>query len=135
MFVEFIIVLFVRVYSDKCWFCKNVFKKLKWMFDELNENWRKCYMCEFIVDFDYLCDDCYSLNSNMKKVICDLKGRYVVVIGGWIKIGFEIIFCLLRDGCFVIVIIWFLVNVVECFSKEIDFSVWKYRLKIVWLDF
>ena len=132
--VESTIALPARAYSDKRRPRKNVFKKLKRMLDESTESRRKCYMCDSTADFDHLCDDCHSLNSNMKKVTCDLKGRYAVVTGGRIKIGFETTLRLLRDGCFVIVTTRFPANAVERFSKETDFSVWKHRLKIVRLD-
>ena len=131
---ESAIALPAAAYSDKRRPRKNVFKKLKRMIDGSNERRRKCYMCDSTADFDHLCDDCHSLNSDMKKVTCDLKGRYAVVTGGRIKIGFETTLRLLRDGCFVIATTRFPANAVERYSKEKDFSIWKHRLKIVRLD-
>lgn len=62
----------------------------------------RCYMCNIIEGFFViLCDGCYELNEEMKWVLCDLYGRYVIVIGGWIKIGLEMFFKLFRDGVFV----------------------------------
>lgn len=43
----------------------------------------RCYMCNIIEGFFViLCDGCYELNEEMKWVLCDLYGRYVIVIGG-----------------------------------------------------
>lgn len=132
--VESPVALPAEAYSDKRRPRKKVFRELKRMTDESNESQRRCYMCRSTAGFDHLCDDCLSLNSDMKKVSCDLKERYAVVTGGRIKIGFETTLRLLRDGCFVIATTRFPANAVERFSKEKDFSAWKHRLKIVRLD-
>lgn len=131
---ESAVALPTAAYSDKRRPRKNVFNELKRMTAESNESRRKCYMCDSTAGFDHVCDDCHSLNSDMKKVTCDLKGRYAIVTGGRIKIGFETTLRLLRDGCFVIATTRFPANAVEHFSNEKDFSVWKHRLKIVRLD-
>ena len=87
--VESAVALPATAYSDNRRPRKKVFKALKRMTNESNESQRRCYMCSSTACFDHLCDDCRSLNSDMKKVTCDLKGRYAVVTGGRIKIGFE----------------------------------------------
>lgn len=132
--VESAVALPTRAYSDKRRPRRNVFKALKRMTAESNESRRKCYMCDSTGGFDHLCDDCQSLNGDMREISCDLKERYAVVTGGRIKIGFETALRLLRDECFVIVTTRFPANAVERFSKEEDFSVWKHRLKIARLD-
>ena len=124
-------------YSDKRRPGKQVFKALKRMAEGTNGGRnKKCYMCksESCFDHDIVCDDCHKLNGDLKRVSCDLKGRYAIITGGRIKIGYETALRLLRDGCFVIVTTRFPANAVERFGKETDFSNWKQRLKIAQLD-
>lgn len=123
-------------YSDKRRPSKSVFKALKQMTKGASNdtNRSKCYMCNSKGSFHSLCDECHELNGDMKRVSCDLKGRYAIVTGGRIKIGFETSLRLLRDGCFVVVTTRFPVNAAERFSKESDFDVWKHRLKIARLE-
>lgn len=120
-------------YSDKRRPGKKVFKALKRMTTN-NSPSKKCYMCNSEGCFDSICDNCHGLNGDMKKISCDLKGRYAIVTGGRIKIGYETALRLLRDECFVIVTTRFPANAAERFNKEKDFSVWKHRLKIARLD-
>ncbi|KAL9964292.1 hypothetical protein ACROYT_G027913 [Oculina patagonica] len=128
-----VVALPAGAYSDKRRPGKKVFKALKRMTTH-NSPSKKCYMCNSEGCFDSICDNCHGLNGDMKKVSCDLKGRYAIVTGGRIKIGYETAVRLLRDECFVIVTTRFPVNAVERFSNEKDFSVWKHRLKIARLD-
>ncbi|XP_022785096.1 uncharacterized protein LOC111325533 [Stylophora pistillata] len=128
--------LATRSYADQRRPGKKVFKALKKMIGNPNNmvSNRKCYMCNETSVFDRLCGDCHFLNEEMKKSSCDLKGRYAIVTGGRIKIGFETALRLLRDECFVVVTTRFPANAVERFSRETDFKVWKHRLKIARLD-
>ena len=68
---ESAVALPTTAYSDKRRPRKNVFNELKRMTAESNESRRKCYMCDSTAGFDHVCDDCHSLNSDMKKVTCD----------------------------------------------------------------
>lgn len=93
-------------YDDKRRPGNKVFKALKRM--QPNQSKEKtptkyCYMCNSKDVYDSLCNGCVVLNGNMKMASCDLKGRYAIITGGRIKIGFETALRLLRDGCFVIV--------------------------------
>ena len=102
-------------YKDKRRPSKRVFNVLKKMQkDKPNDvNQKKCYMCKSRFSresFDQLCDGCHVLNGDMKRMLCDLGGRYAIVTGGRIKIGFETSLRLLRDGCFVIVTTRFTVD-------------------------
>ena len=126
----------VTAYTDKRRPSKRVFKALKQMTKEEsnNVNHGRCYICNSKGSFDSLCDGCHRLNGEMKRVSCNLKGRYAIVTGGRIKIGFEMSVRLLRDECSVIVTTRFPVDAANRFSKEKDFDVWKHRLKIVRLD-
>ncbi|KAJ7353935.1 hypothetical protein OS493_031075 [Desmophyllum pertusum] len=121
-------------YNDKRRPGRKVFKALQRLTDESNDNGSECYMCNSKSCFDCLCDECQRVNGEMKKASCDLKGRYAIVTGGRIKIGYEVAVRLLRDGCFVIVTTRFPANALERYSKENDFNVWKHRLKIARLD-
>lgn len=116
---------------------KRVFKALKKMIQErqvdVSQN-KPCYMCNSKGAFVSLCEGCLKLNGEMKNALCDLQGRYAIVTGGRIKIGFETSLRLLRDGCSVIVTTRFPVNAAERFNKEKDFDAWKHRLKIIHLD-
>lgn len=125
-----------RPYADQRRPGKKVFKALKKMVGKPDNKGskKKCYMCNLSSVFDQLCVDCHFLNGEMKKSSCDLKGRYAIVTGGRIKIGFETALRLLRDDCFVIVTTRFPANAVERFSGQADFNVWKHRLKIARLD-
>lgn len=121
-------------YNDKRRPGRKVFKALQRLTDESNDNGSECYMCNSKSCFDCLCDECHRVNGEMKKASCDLKGRYAIVTGSRIKIGYEVAVRLLRDGCFVIVTTRFPANALERYSKENDFNVWKHRLKIARLD-
>lgn len=133
--VESAVALPAAAYIDKRRPGKKVFKALKRMTTGSNDcRSKKCYMCNSVGCSDSLCGQCHSLNGDMKKVSCDLKGKYAIVTGGRIKIGYETAVRLLRDECFVIVTTRFPANAVERFSKEKDFSVWKHKLKIARLD-
>jgi hypothetical protein len=65
----------------------------------------KCYMCKIKIrkELSTLCSVCLQLNESVRKEKSDLCGKFAIVTGGRIKIGFERSLRLLRDGCFVIV--------------------------------
>eukprot|EP00092_Neocalanus_flemingeri_P005172 GFUD01005563.1.p1 GENE.GFUD01005563.1~~GFUD01005563.1.p1 ORF type:complete len:509 (-),score=113.95 GFUD01005563.1:389-1855(-) len=97
---------------------------------------QKCYMCHKTLDklFARLCDDCSKLNDSMRSEKADLHGKFAIVTGGRIKIGFQTALRLLRDGCFVIVTTRFPVNALQAYSKQPDFTCWKSKLRIFQLD-
>jgi 3-oxoacyl-ACP reductase-like protein len=69
-------------------------------------NSRRCYTCKRpkcnpSTD-DPMCTTCRSLNETMKTSKADLSGRYAVVTGARIKIGYEVAVRLRRDGCHVV---------------------------------
>ena len=94
-----------------------------------------CKQRKSLVDDNRMfCQECRQLNEDMIDRHCDLTGRYAIVTGGRIKIGFETALMLLRDGCFVIVTTRFPGNALSKFSNHSDFDKWKDRLKILRLD-
>lgn len=69
---------------------------------------RACYTCKkrfFNLHhfYDRLCEDCAALNWQKRNATADLNGRVVLVTGGRVKIGFQIVLKLLRAGATVVV--------------------------------
>ena len=67
-----------------------------------------CYICKAAyteVHFFYhlLCPDCAAFNYKMRNLRAELTGRTALVTGGRVKIGFQAVLRLLRDGAKVIV--------------------------------
>ena len=67
----------------------------------------KCYMCKWrLRDVSSLnpttCNACNRENEIWRTARVDLGGRFAVVTGARIKIGFQTALRLLRNGCFVI---------------------------------
>ena len=123
-------------YSDTRRPRKAVFKVLQQMTSKSSNDVggkSKCYMCNTST-LATLCHQCHKLNAEMKRESSDLRGRYAIVTGGRIKIGFETTLRLLRDGAFVIATTRFPVDAVKRFAKESDFHVWKNRLRIIYVD-
>lgn len=123
-------------YSDNRRPRKAVFKVLQQMTSKSPNDVggkSKCYMCN-TTTLATLCHQCHKLNAEMKRESSDLRGRYAIVTGGRIKIGFETTLRLLRDGAFVIATTRFPVDAVKRFAKESDFHVWKNRLRIIYVD-
>ena len=55
---------------------------------------RNCYICKREYDrihffYDALCPDCATLNWNRRERTCDLSGRYALLTGGRVKIGYQ----------------------------------------------
>lgn len=106
---------------------------------------RMCYICKkkyqhqrnlVVQEMQYprMCKSCAEFNYTKRHQRVDLKGKYAVVTGGRIKIGFELVLRLLRDGCHVIATTRFPKDAAERFAKEPDFNQWSLRLRIYGLD-
>ena len=63
-----------------------------------------------------------------------MKGRIAIVTGGRVKIGFQTVLKLLRDGAEVIVTTRFPQDAAKRYIELSDFSDWKLRLHIYGLD-
>ena len=77
-----------------------------------------------------LCCQCAEHNWSKRFQRADLKGRVALVTGGRIKIGYETVLKLVRDGARVITTTRFPADAANRFCKEKDFSEWNDRLQI-----
>jgi NAD(P)-dependent dehydrogenase (short-subunit alcohol dehydrogenase family) len=104
----------------------------------LNQSIR-CYICKrnyTQIHFFYhsLCPDCAEYNYQKRSQRTNLTGRVALVTGGRIKIGYQVVLRLLRDGARVIVTTRFPYDCAHRFSLEADFEQWRDRLQIHGLD-
>ena len=98
-----------------------------------------CYICKedyTEVHFFYhlLCPKCAAFNYQMRDLHADLAGRVALVTGGRVKIGFQTVLRLLRDGAKVIVTTRFPHAAARRFHAEPDAAVWEDRLHLYGLD-
>lgn len=98
-----------------------------------------CYICkeEFSeVHFFYhlLCPKCAEVNFTMRHLSADLRGRTALVTGGRVKIGYQMVLRLLRDGAKVILTTRFPNAAARRFFAEADSAAWQGRLQIYGLD-
>jgi NAD(P)-dependent dehydrogenase (short-subunit alcohol dehydrogenase family) len=98
-----------------------------------------CYICkeEYTqVHFFYhlLCPRCAEFNYRMRHLRADLTGRTALVTGGRVKIGFQTVLRLLRDGAKVIVTTRFPHAAARRFHAEPDAPDWEDRLHLYGLD-
>ncbi len=98
-----------------------------------------CYICkaEYTeVHFFYhlLCPACAEYNYRMRNLSADLTGRTALVTGGRVKIGFQTVLRLLRDGARVIVTTRFPHAAARRFHAETDSADWGERLQVYGLD-
>jgi NAD(P)-dependent dehydrogenase (short-subunit alcohol dehydrogenase family) len=105
---------------------------------ELSEA-RKCYVCkrEFTKVhpfYDQMCGPCAELNYKKRFQSCDLSGRYAVVTGARVKIGYHAALKLLRAGCHVVVTTRFPRDAAARYAREEDFESFRDRLEVHGLD-
>jgi NAD(P)-dependent dehydrogenase (short-subunit alcohol dehydrogenase family) len=98
-----------------------------------------CYICKADytqVHFFYhlLCPACAESNYRMRHLHADLTGRTALVTGGRVKIGFQTVLRLLRDGAKVIVTTRFPHSAARRFHAETDATDWADRLHLYGLD-
>jgi len=98
-----------------------------------------CYICKSPyteVHFFYhlLCPKCAEFNYRMRHLHADLTGRTALITGGRVKIGFQTVLRLLRDGAKVIVTTRFPRAAAGRFHAEPDSELWVDRLNIYGLD-
>jgi NAD(P)-dependent dehydrogenase (short-subunit alcohol dehydrogenase family) len=98
-----------------------------------------CYICKAAyteVHFFYhlLCPACAEFNYRMRHLRADLTGRTALVTGGRVKIGFQTVLRLLRDGAKVIVTTRFPNAAARRFHAEPDSNDWANRLLVYGLD-
>ena len=100
---------------------------------------RSCYICKRDYDlvhffYDALCPDCAALNWERREQTCDLSGRYAIVTGGRVKIGYHAALKLLRAGCHVMVTTRFPRDAASRFTSEDDSREFSGRLQIHGID-
>lgn len=100
---------------------------------------RRCYVCkaEFFRlhhFYDSMCSPCAELNWHKRHQSADLRGRYALVTGARVKIGYQAAIMLLRAGAHVVVTTRFPRDAAERYAREPDFDKWRTRLDIVGLD-
>ncbi|MGO8674071.1 MAG: SDR family NAD(P)-dependent oxidoreductase [Capsulimonadaceae bacterium] len=98
-----------------------------------------CYVCKeqyTEVHFFYhlLCPRCAAYNYEMRHLHADLTGRTALVTGGRVKIGFQTVLRLLRDGAAVMVTTRFPHVAARRFHAEADSGDWAHRLRLYGLD-
>ncbi|MGW0658708.1 SDR family NAD(P)-dependent oxidoreductase [Streptodolium elevatio] len=100
---------------------------------------QRCYVCKRIysvIDAFYhqLCPRCAHENRVRRRARADLAGRRALVTGGRVKIGFELVLKLLRDGAEVIVTSRFPHDTRTRFAAVPDHGAWFDRLTVVPID-
>ena len=100
---------------------------------------RDCYICKEPFDilhhhYDSLCPTCAQLNWQKRGQTADLRGRFALITGARVKIGYEAALMLLRSGATVIATTRFPKDSAHRFAAEEDFESWRERLQIHGLD-
>ncbi len=100
---------------------------------------RSCYICKRDFDrvhfhYDALCPDCAALNWERRNQSFDLSGRYALLTGGRVKIGYQAALKLLRAGAHLIVTTRFPRDAAQRFLAEEDHADWHTRLQLHGLD-
>src|SRR5690349_20062306 len=100
---------------------------------------RDCYVCKqpFVRVhryYDSMCESCGDFNYAKREQTADLTGRFALVTGARVKIGYQASLKLLRAGAHVIVTTRFPVDAADRYSKEPDYAAFRDRLQIHGLD-
>lgn len=98
-----------------------------------------CYICkedftEIHFFYHLLCPKCAEINYTMRHLSANLHGRTALVTGGRVKIGYQTVLRLLRDGAKVILTTRFPNAAARRFFAEADSGTWQDRLQIYGLD-
>ena len=100
---------------------------------------RDCYVCKQPFAkvhryYDSMCEPCGDFNYAKREQSADLGGRYALVTGARVKIGYQASLKLLRAGAHVIVTTRFPIDAADRYSKESDYAAFRERLQIHGLD-
>jgi NAD(P)-dependent dehydrogenase (short-subunit alcohol dehydrogenase family) len=100
---------------------------------------RNCYICkaEFTqlhYFYDAMCPKCAKFNYQKRFQSAPLDGQVALITGSRLKIGYQSVLKMLRDGATVIATTRFPVDSALRYSKEEDFKEWENRLQIYGLD-
>jgi NAD(P)-dependent dehydrogenase (short-subunit alcohol dehydrogenase family) len=81
-----------------------------------------------------MCEPCGDFNYAKREQTADLEGRYALVTGARVKIGYQAALKLLRAGAHVVVTTRFPVDAAARYAREPDFAAFRERLSIYGLD-
>ncbi len=100
---------------------------------------RACYVCKEsyrVVHryYDSMCETCGDFNYVKREQTADLRGRYALVTGARVKIGFQASLKFLRAGAYVVVTTRFPVDAAQRYAQELDHAAFRDRLQIHGLD-
>ena len=100
---------------------------------------RNCYICKrdykrLHFFYDSMCPDCAEFNWKKRNQTFDLSGRYALLTGGRVKIGFHAALKLLQADAHVIVTTRFPRDAAKRFLAEPDSEQWRDRLQLHGLD-
>ena len=100
---------------------------------------RNCYICKRYYDrvhffYDSMCPDCAELNWTKRQQTADLTGRYALITGGRVKIGFQAALKLLNAGAYVVVTTRFPRDAAQRFLQQRNSHQWQDRLELHGLD-
>lgn len=100
----------------------------------------QCYICKQQYSptignfYDQMCDVCNDFNFSKRVQTRDLSGKYALVTGARVKIGFATCLKLLRAGVFVIGVTRFPHDALKRYTAEKDYQEWAHRLHLYQLD-
>ena len=96
---------------------------------------RICLMCrKRNIEHYGICPECQEINNRMREKNCSLDGKWAVVTGGRIKIGYAVCLRLLRAGAYVITITRYPKTALENYRNEEDYLQFRDRLFIIGFD-
>jgi NAD(P)-dependent dehydrogenase (short-subunit alcohol dehydrogenase family) len=100
---------------------------------------KRCYICRQRYQqphfhYDSLCPACAEFNWKKRHQVSDLSGRYALVTGGRVRLGFQTALQLLRSGAIVAVTTRFPHDALRRYGLERDFEKWRERLLVIPLD-
>jgi NAD(P)-dependent dehydrogenase (short-subunit alcohol dehydrogenase family) len=98
-----------------------------------------CYVCKQPYTrvhryYDSLCEQCGEFNYQKREQSADLSGRYALVTGARVKIGYQAALKLLRAGAHVFITTRFPVDAAQRYAAESDYIDFRARLQIHGLD-
>ncbi|HEU4780961.1 MAG TPA: SDR family oxidoreductase [Steroidobacteraceae bacterium] len=100
---------------------------------------RDCYVCKQPFAkvhryYDSMCETCGDFNYAKREQSADLSGKFALITGARVKIGYQASLKLLRAGAHVIVTTRFPVDAADRYSNEPDSASFRERLQIHGLD-
>jgi hypothetical protein len=100
---------------------------------------RACYVCKQPYTnvhryYDSMCQACGDFNYGKREQTANLDGRFALVTGARVKIGFQASLKLLRAGAHVVATTRFPVDAAERYAQEPDYAVFCGRLQIHGID-